>query len=39
MQVGFEELEKEALAAIDPIVGLPSGAVEKFEILFNSYIR
>jgi hypothetical protein len=37
--VGFEELEEAALSGLEPAVGLPSAAVEKYEILFSSYVR
>ena len=38
-KVDFEELEKIALSAPDPIEDLPSGSTELYEILLSGYIK
>ena len=38
-QIDFQELEKAALAAPDPIEDLPSGRAELYEIMLSSYIK
>lgn len=39
-KVGFEELEKQALAEPDPwAAGLPSGSAELSEIVLSRYVR